>query len=112
MDFTEIGREMESAFRNIPEFQGLEPEQLIGEKFVFWIRSGVYGSPEFVVSTILGVAMHDINHVSLSIPKAVLGGILCERLSRDKDGRWQAESLRSGKAKLGAFALTTARLHH
>lgn len=110
MDFTEIGREMESAFKNIPEFQGLEPEQLVGEKFVFWIRSGIYGSPEFVVGTILGVAMHGASHVSLSIPKTVIGGMVCERLSRD--GCWNAESLRGGKSKPGAFALTTTRLHH
>lgn len=112
MDFIEVGREMESAFRSIPEFQGLDPDQLVGRKFIFWIGSGIYGSPEFAVGTILGVAMHNTSHVSLSIPKTLIGSIICERLSRIKDSCWQAESSRGGKALRGAFALIDPQVHH
>lgn len=86
---TALIEEMEHTFREVPEFLGLTPKDLLGCTFAFGTLTKEFIWPEIVTSSILGVTQHIDRHISLSIPKVRLGGSFCERLVY-RNGVWAA----------------------
>lgn len=99
-----IVQEMSDGFREVPEFLGLNPGEILGCVFGFIALHKKRISPEIMVGSIIGITQHANRHISLAIPKIRFGESFCERLLYF-NGVWTAVDV-SGLQYAGALVIT------